>query len=183
MLSRAVLSSALRTLTTRLMWSTAPPLWLAASPGPATVIRARLALEPHHRFRLDQKTGINVPDRQFMTDVLFDIHQVEGVGLAGKADGITGFTGARRAADTVYIVFAIIRQIEIKHVTDTGDMQAARGHVGRHQHRQFAFGKVTQQLLALVLWHITREDTSTDAVAFEVTPNPLSGTLGICNDD
>ena len=46
--------------------------------------------------------------------------------------------GAAGAADAVHVVFGALRQIEVDDVRDAGDVDAARGDVGRHQQAHLA---------------------------------------------
>ena len=69
-----------------------------------------------------------------MTDVTLDVGERNGVFLAAEADGVAVGAGARGTADAMHVVFGIVRQIEVEHVADIGDVQAARRHVGGDQH-------------------------------------------------
>jgi hypothetical protein len=70
-----------------------------------------------------------------VADVALDVRQRDGVFLATEADGVAVGAGARGAADAMHVVFGIVRQVEIEHVADIGNVQAARGDVGGDQHR------------------------------------------------
>jgi len=69
-----------------------------------------------------------------VADIGFDLRQREHELLAGETDRVTARTQARGAANAVHVILGILRQIVIEDVTDFGDVQAARRHVGGHQH-------------------------------------------------
>jgi hypothetical protein len=69
--------------------------------------------------------GVDGSAWYLVTDVVFDVGKRDRVFLAAEADGIALSAGARGAADAMHIIFGIVRQIEIEHVTDVGNVQAA----------------------------------------------------------
>ena len=77
--------------------------------------------------------------------------------LAAEADGVALGAGARRAADAMHVVRGILRQVEVEHVADVGDVQAARGHVGGDQHGQLAGVEFAHEAQALLLRHVARQ--------------------------
>src|ERR1700736_6963228 len=92
----------------------------------------RRALAPYGRRRCRHSRevhGFNGGARDLMADVALDIGQRDGVLLAAEADGIAFGAGARGPADSMHIVFRIVRQIEIKYMAHIGNMQAARCHI------------------------------------------------------
>ena len=56
----------------------------------------------------------------------------------GEARGAAAGFGARGAADAVDVILGDVREIEVHHVADLGDVDAAGGDVGRHQHARLA---------------------------------------------
>ena len=57
------------------------------------------------------------------------LHGEEGPGCAGGA-------GAARAPDAVDVRVDIVRQVVVDHDVNVRDVEAARGHVGRHEQRR-----------------------------------------------
>ena len=51
-----------------------------------------------------------------------------------QRNGDAGLAGAAGAPDAVDVQFGIIRQVIVEDVRDVVDIQAARGHIGGHQH-------------------------------------------------
>ena len=118
-----------------------------------------------------------------MADVVLDLRQREGVGLAHKGNGVALGTGARGAADAVYVVFAVVGQVVVEYVGHAADVQTARGHIGGDQHLDLVVGKFLQQRFALFLRHITGEDCRLVAVAFKKAPHPVGFALGVDKHD
>ena len=77
------------------------------------------------------------------------------------------------------VVGGILRQVEVEDMADIGDMQAARGDIGRDQHRKLAFVKFFHVAQALLLRHIARKRRRVDAVGTQHILEPLRHTLGV----
>src|SRR5690348_7902182 len=67
--------------------------------------------------------------RHLVPDVVLDFRQRHGVFLAREADGITFSPSACRAADAVYVVRGVLRQVKVEYVTDVRNVQPARRYV------------------------------------------------------
>ena len=76
------------------------------------------------------------------------------VGGAAQAQRPAVFIGTAGAADTVDVNLRVGRDINVDDSFELRDVQAARGHVGCHQHRATAIGKLDQHLVAFALFHI-----------------------------
>ncbi len=100
-----------------------------------------------------------------MIDIGFDLHKRIRIFLARKANGIATIPGPCRAADSMYIVFRILRQIVIEHMAYVGDMQPASRNVGRHHHWELTLGELLQQTEPLRLWHIASLRLGIKAIA------------------
>ena len=72
-----------------------------------------------------------------MSKKLFNTFQGKNVRFAHQANGITVCTGPRGPSDTVYVVLTILRKIEIDHVANIGDVQAAGGDIRGHDDVHF----------------------------------------------
>ena len=110
-----------------------------------------------------------------MANVLFDIHQREGVVLAGKTDRVSAGAGSRSPPDPMHVIFRILRQIVIEHVTDTRDVQTSRCHVCRNEHAAGAFCESLQELLALFLGNIARQHAGGIALLLQGSAKPVAG--------
>ena len=73
-----------------------------------------------------------------------------GLARAGQRDRDAVATGAAGTADAVDIVLGLARRVEVDHVADAGDVDAARGHVGRHQHADAALAQAVEVRLRWV---------------------------------
>ena len=137
------------------------------------------ALDAYRWFGFDQDARVDLANRQFVTNILLYVHEIKGISLAGKANGITRFTCPGGAANTMNIVLAIVRQVEIKDMADARYVQAAGGHIGRYEYRQLALGKLAKQSLTFVLRHITGQDAGMNTITLKITPDLLGSPLGI----
>jgi len=70
-----------------------------------------------------------------VTDEIFYFRQVKCVVLTGETDRFTLCTEACRPANPVNVILGILRQVEVDHMCHIGNMQAAGGDIGRHEHR------------------------------------------------
>src|SRR5437016_10006622 len=114
-----------------------------------------------------------------VADITLDLRERHGVLLAGEADGIALGAGAGGATDAVHVVGRVLRQVEVEHVTDIRDVQAAGGHVGRDQDCEFAVVEIAQEAQALVPRHIDGECLGGGTVGLEGARAPLGGALGV----
>jgi hypothetical protein len=83
----------------------------------------------------------------------------------------------------MHVILRLLRQIVIEDVAHLGDVQTARSHICGDQHRILARFEMRQQLLALVLRNITGEDRGAITVTLQITPDTISHSLGIDEDD
>jgi len=128
----------------------AGPIRTAGAPAAGTAAAAGLPLSgrtlaPHRGRRCGDRRQIHRFDggaRNLMADVTLDIGQRNGVFLATETDGIAFGARARCASNAMHVVFRVVRQIEIEHVADVRNVQAARRHIGCDQHRNVAIVKV-----------------------------------------
>src|SRR3970282_434590 len=70
--------------------------------------------------------------------VTLDISQL--LAILRRREGYRNALGARAAgtADAMHVVFRVLRQVIINDMGDAGDVDAARGHVGRDQQTHYA---------------------------------------------
>lgn len=102
-----------------------------------------------------------------MTNKPLDVDQRIRVILTGEADGVAGTARTGRAPNAVDIVFRVLRQIEIEHMTHIRYVQPARRHIGGYQHWELAFGKLLQQMQPLFLWHVAGQASGIDTVGLQ----------------
>ena len=90
--------------------------------------------------------------------------------------------GAASTADTVHVVFGVERHVEVEDDRQVGDVKAARGNIGRHQHIHFAALEGFERLQALVLRLVAMQGRSAQTIAFKRTRQPGRTELGIHED-
>jgi hypothetical protein len=81
-----------------------------------------------------------------------------------ESDGRSAGAGARGAADAVNIAFRLMRQIEIHHMRDVVDVDAARGDVGGDERADLAFAERFQRTLAGVLRFVAVDGVGGEAL-------------------
>ena len=134
--------------------------------------RARLVVEvgqDHARDRLAEEA---LDGRQVLR--LLGRHQREGV--AQRVD-------AARATDAVHVVLGRVRHVVVDDVRDVGDVDAARGDVGRHQHLHLAAAQVGQRALALSLRAVAVQRRDRVAEAIELAGQAVGAVLGAREHD
>src|SRR5580658_7030258 len=124
---------------------------LTAAAGVRPMARAGRGAARNHP--LGQQVRGDRGGRDLVSEVVLDLRQRDREFLAGKADGVALGAGARGAADAVYVVGGILRQVEVEQVADVGNMQPAGGYVGRDKHRELAVVEVPEESQPLVLRH------------------------------
>src|SRR6266436_559951 len=79
--------------------------------------------------------------------------------VAGRHDGNrrAASSGATRTADAMDVIVGVVRDIEIEHMTDIGNIEAPRRYVGGHKQRHFVLAKLLQCGRAGLLVHIPME--------------------------
>src|SRR5262245_60095817 len=103
--------------------------------------------------------------RDALPDQLLD--RRDALALGGCNDGDCGpaAAGAAGAADTLDGIVGMGRDVEIEDVADRGNVEAARGHVGGDQQRDFVPAKLIERRRARRLVHIAVQRDDGKAVA------------------
>src|SRR6185437_3683634 len=123
----------------------------------ATMLRRR-----RRRFAMSGRAAVF--PRQADTDQLFDVAQI-GQFLAARdqRDRDALGAGARGAADAVDIGLRNVRKVEIDHMADAVDVDAAGGNVGGDQRADFAGAEGRQHALPVVLRLVAVDGVGGDA--------------------
>jgi hypothetical protein len=87
----------------------------------------------------------------FLADEVLDLLHLLHVLTRHDRKGVALVLCAAGAADAVNIILRVLRHIVIDHVADAGDIDAARGDVGRDHDLVFAGLETRQRILALPL--------------------------------
>src|SRR5512138_204781 len=131
------------------------PARLALARGAAALRRTRRTLVGHQvgLGRRDE-AGFDLDAHDRALDQLLDVAQVAHLLVVDQRQRRTRGAGAPGAADAVDVVLGDVRQLEVDHLRQLVDIDAARRDVGRHQHAHAAVLEARQRLgarrLALV---------------------------------
>src|SRR4051812_34413132 len=84
--------------------------------------------------------------RHFLTSDMSASHALDDLQLTHltrihKGDGLTASPQSPSAPDSVDVILRVGRNVEVHHMADLGDVQAARGDVRSHQHLDAAGAK------------------------------------------
>ena len=155
--------------------------------GGALAIRGRRAgiamLGDETLQRNRRQRAAPVDDRQGLAGQLLDRPQ-QGA-LVGRAErnGDAFLARARRAADAVHVSLGHFRQVEVHHVADVVDVDAAGGDVGGDENGGLALLEVVEGALALVLALVAVDGGRGDAGGLNVLGDAIRPALGAREDD
>ena len=93
-------------------------------------------------------------ERDALPDQSFDRHNGLLVERSDEGNRGAGASGATGAADAVDIVIGMMWNVEIEHVAGGGNVEAAGGHIGCYQQRNFTFAELVECGGARRLIHI-----------------------------
>ena len=88
---------------------------------------------------------------EVLTDDALEAAEFAEVLAGDEGDRGTSCERAASTADTVDVIFELVREVEIEDVRDTVDVDTARGDIGRDEDPDFAVLKGLQGALALAL--------------------------------
>jgi len=105
--------------------------------------------------------------------------------LVGRDEGqrVARRLCARRASDAVDVVLGALRQVEVDHVAQVLDVDAARGDVGRDQHGEAPRAEPGQRLRALRLGAVAVDRRARHAAPVEHAREPVRPVLGAGEHD
>ncbi|VVO42269.1 hypothetical protein PS723_05984 [Pseudomonas fluorescens] len=95
-----------------------------------------------------------------------------------QRDRLARTTGAASTADPVHIVFVDVRQLEVDHVWQLVDIQAAGGDIGGNQDPHFAGLEVGQGFGSGVLALVTVDGNGGEAVLVQILGQAVGAVLG-----
>src|SRR5258708_5687457 len=122
--------------------------------------------------------GAAVLPRQRNTDQLFDVAQVSYFLSGTQRDRDAVGAGPRGATDAMDIGLGYVGKIEIHHMADAIDVDAARGNIGGHQGADLAGAKRRQHALAMVLRFVAVNGVGGNARTFKALHNLVGAVLG-----
>ena len=121
--------------------------------------------------------------RQRLAGVRLDAADLVAFGVHGQREGQAVAAGAAGAADAVHIVFGLHRQVEVDGVADALHVDAARGHVGGHQHADLAALQLGQGAGALALVHVAVQGGRGEPLFGQAVGQVIGAALGRREDD
>src|SRR5262249_36566463 len=91
---------------------------------------------------------------------------LEGLEIVWRHDrGGRAFAArATRTADAVHVVVRLPRQVEVEHVRNVGNIEAAGGHVAGSEQVDLARAELVERFHAALLVHVAMECASIEAV-------------------
>ena len=134
--------------------------------------RLRLIVEPLDR-----------PPREARADRALDGEQLGGLLFRDEVEGVAHHLGPGGAADPVDVVLGDVGDVEVDHVRERLDVDAAGRDVGRHQHQQVAALEAGQGVGALRLAAVAVDALAGDAVLLEELGEPVRPVLGAGEDE
>ena len=102
---------------------------------------------------------------------------------AGQVQREAFLAGAAGAADAVHVLLGLVGDVDVDHALQLRDVEAARGHVGGHQHRAAAVGELDQHLVAVALLEVAVQRDGLDAFGGEHVHQVAALLLGVAERD
>ena len=99
-------------------------------------------------------------------DELLDLGDRLLVDARDDGQRLAGLAGAAGAADAMDVILGVMGRVVVDHVTDVGDVEAARGDVGADQELDFAGAKRVERRHAHALVEIAMQRASTEKPCF-----------------
>src|SRR4051794_33781157 len=103
--------------------------------------------------------------------------------MVAKREGRPVGAGPRRAADAMGIALRHVRKLEIDHMRDPVDVDAAGGDVGRDEYPGAPALERVERSLTLALALVSVDRISVDASAIQIVRHLVGAALGAGEDD
>ena len=95
-----------------------------------------------------------------------------------QGESITDILGAARPADPMDVIFRMLGHIVIDHVAHAGDVESARGDVGRDHHFIFAALETFQRFDAFALGAVRMQHRDGMVALFQFVRDAVGAVLG-----
>src|SRR5262249_55300189 len=118
-------------------------------------------------FEFELRDALDVDARNLAPDQPDDGVDIFFLMRRGQREGAALAPGAAGPADAVHIVFRMQRDVEVEYMGKADDVEAAGGHVARHQDRHIPAAELVQRLRALGLGHIAVQCRDVHPMALE----------------
>ena len=116
-------------------------------------------------------------------DQRFDIAKVLLIARHADHHGFAFASCPAGAADAVHIVLGVTGHVKIEHVAYGGDVQSARGHIGRHQEAKITRTEALKRPRPLALVQIAMDGSRVIAVFLQRFSDNIDVRLAITKDD
>src|SRR3954471_3242779 len=140
--------------------------------------RLRCRLQPPEGVRRGGEVGGQRCDRDPLARRALDVLEVAALLRAAEGDRDSVRTRARRAADAMDILLRHVGQVEVDHMADARDVDAARGNVGRDEDRHLSGLERRNRTLTLRLALVAVDGARGDARGFELPDDLVGAMLG-----
>src|SRR5215472_10065187 len=159
----------------------ATPATLAASAAVAVASTAA-AMVATLQAELHRRHIVELRPRDRLADQRFD--GGDGLAVLGRRDGIGTAVAPRAAgaADAMHVVLGMVRHVEIEHVGQALDVEAACGHVAADQEADLVVFEALKRLRTLRLRHVTVERRHVEAVLRERAIEYVHVALAVAED-
>ena len=117
-----------------------------------------------------------------MASQFFNSFHREPVGRRGDGERTSRQAGSSGAADAVHVVFGMMRHVEVEHVRQSADVEAARGHIAAHQQPQFVGLEFLQRGEAHRLRHVAVQRAHVEFVRAQRLEQDVDVDLAVAED-
>ena len=162
---------------------------LGRLPGPVAartlLLPSLAALAVLDRLGTDARIGLEAGQHDLLDRLLqqaFDVAQQAMLVDAHQRHGVARAAGAAGAADAVHVVLRHVWQLEVHHVRQLVDVEAARGDVGGDQHVELHALEVGQRPRARALALVAVDGGGADVGLVELLGQRVGAVLGAHED-
>ena len=112
------------------------------------------------------------------TDKPLERSQRRSILRGHKANGVADRLRATGSSDPMHIVFGMHREVEIDHMRDAIDIDAARCDVRGHEHTNCAALEISERTEALILRSVRMQGCRRNTFTTELPCNAIGTVLG-----
>lgn len=121
-------------------------------------------------------------DGHFFFDDFFDVLEVVSLVARTEGDGLSGLSGAGGSADAVDVAFGLIGQVEVDHMRDALDVDAAGGDIGRDQHAEVPLAESIERAGAGILAFVAMDRVGRDFLMAKIFADSVRAAFGSRED-
>ena len=142
--------------------------------------RGNAFLERNFELPLRPGRVVEVGDRyarEALPHRALDAPQVLLLVRRDEGERVAGHLGARRASNAVDVILRHLGNVEVHHMPECLDVDAARGDVRRHEHAKVAALEAVERRRALRLAPVAVNALGLDAVLHQILVEPVGAML------